>query len=165
MYSQDVRVPAETTQEEALDLVRAMNADPASTVFCSASAAETHRRKRGDRRHRARKGRGRVHAGQRRRMVIGETVFVPAPARHHQMLLKAGVQTSGKHAVWSAAAISSANPSPISDAQSRRRQCTVTVCHTGTRDLAAFTRQADILVVAAGRPNTVTGDMVKPAPS
>jgi methylenetetrahydrofolate dehydrogenase (NADP+)/methenyltetrahydrofolate cyclohydrolase len=39
---------------------------------------------------------------------------------------------------------------------------TVTVCHTGTRDLAAFTRQADILVVAAGRPNTVTGAMIKP---
>ncbi|HPS08713.1 MAG TPA: bifunctional 5,10-methylene-tetrahydrofolate dehydrogenase/5,10-methylene-tetrahydrofolate cyclohydrolase, partial [Kiritimatiellia bacterium] len=39
---------------------------------------------------------------------------------------------------------------------------TVTVCHTGTRDLAAFTRQADILVVAAGRPNTVTGEMIKP---
>ncbi|HPC49430.1 MAG TPA: bifunctional 5,10-methylene-tetrahydrofolate dehydrogenase/5,10-methylene-tetrahydrofolate cyclohydrolase, partial [Kiritimatiellia bacterium] len=39
---------------------------------------------------------------------------------------------------------------------------TVTVCHTGTRDLAEHTRRADILVVAAGRPNTVTGDMIRP---
>jgi methylenetetrahydrofolate dehydrogenase (NADP+) / methenyltetrahydrofolate cyclohydrolase len=39
---------------------------------------------------------------------------------------------------------------------------TVTVCHTGTRDMGQFTRQADILIVAAGRPNTVTADMVKP---
>ena len=39
---------------------------------------------------------------------------------------------------------------------------TVTLCHTGTTDLAAHTRAADILVVAAGRPGTVTGDMVKP---
>ena len=39
---------------------------------------------------------------------------------------------------------------------------TVTVCHTGTRDLAYYTRQADILVVAAGRPQTVTGAMIKP---
>jgi methylenetetrahydrofolate dehydrogenase (NADP+)/methenyltetrahydrofolate cyclohydrolase len=39
---------------------------------------------------------------------------------------------------------------------------TVTMCHTGTRDLAAHTRMADILVVAAGNPNTVTADMVRP---
>ena len=38
---------------------------------------------------------------------------------------------------------------------------TVTVCHTRTRDIGHFTRQADILIVAAGRPNTVTADMVK----
>jgi methylenetetrahydrofolate dehydrogenase (NADP+)/methenyltetrahydrofolate cyclohydrolase len=38
---------------------------------------------------------------------------------------------------------------------------TVTICHTGTKDMASFTRQADILIVAAGRPNTVTADMVK----
>ena len=39
---------------------------------------------------------------------------------------------------------------------------TVTLCHTGTPDVAAFTRQADVVVVAAGRPNTLTGDMLKP---
>jgi len=39
---------------------------------------------------------------------------------------------------------------------------TVTMCHTGTRDLAAFTRQADIVVMAAGRPNTLTAPMVRP---
>ena len=38
---------------------------------------------------------------------------------------------------------------------------TVTICHTGTHDIGYFSRQADILIVAAGRPNTVTGDMVK----
>ena len=38
----------------------------------------------------------------------------------------------------------------------------VTVCHTGTKDLAEYTRQADVLVVAAGRARTVTGDMVRP---
>jgi methylenetetrahydrofolate dehydrogenase (NADP+)/methenyltetrahydrofolate cyclohydrolase len=39
---------------------------------------------------------------------------------------------------------------------------TVTICHTGTRDMGYFTRQADILIVAAGRPGTVTADMIKP---
>jgi methylenetetrahydrofolate dehydrogenase (NADP+) / methenyltetrahydrofolate cyclohydrolase len=42
------------------------------------------------------------------------------------------------------------------------RHATVTMCHTRTRDLAAHTRRADILCVAAGRPRMVTGDMVKP---
>ena len=39
---------------------------------------------------------------------------------------------------------------------------TVTLCHTGTPDIAAYTRTADVVVVAAGRPNTLTGDMLKP---
>jgi methylenetetrahydrofolate dehydrogenase (NADP+)/methenyltetrahydrofolate cyclohydrolase len=42
------------------------------------------------------------------------------------------------------------------------RHATVTMCHTRTRDLAAHTRRADVLCVAAGRPRTITGDMVKP---
>jgi methylenetetrahydrofolate dehydrogenase (NADP+)/methenyltetrahydrofolate cyclohydrolase len=42
------------------------------------------------------------------------------------------------------------------------RHATVTMCHTRTRDLPAHTRRADVLCVAAGRPGTVTGDMVKP---
>jgi methylenetetrahydrofolate dehydrogenase (NADP+) / methenyltetrahydrofolate cyclohydrolase len=44
----------------------------------------------------------------------------------------------------------------------RSENATVTVCHTGTRDLAAHTRDADIVVVAAGRPGLLTADMVKP---
>ena len=44
----------------------------------------------------------------------------------------------------------------------RSENATVTLCHTGTRDLATFTRQADILVSAAGSPNLITPDMVKP---
>ena len=40
--------------------------------------------------------------------------------------------------------------------------CTVTVCHSRTKDLARFTRDADILVAAVGRPGMITGDMIKP---
>ena len=43
-----------------------------------------------------------------------------------------------------------------------RRNATVTICHSKTADLGAVTRRADILVVAVGRPQTITGDMVKP---
>ncbi|HJV05256.1 MAG TPA: bifunctional methylenetetrahydrofolate dehydrogenase/methenyltetrahydrofolate cyclohydrolase, partial [Actinomycetota bacterium] len=43
-----------------------------------------------------------------------------------------------------------------------RGNATVTLCHTGTKDIAAHARRADILVAAAGRPGTITADMVKP---
>ncbi|MFW5770761.1 MAG: bifunctional 5,10-methylenetetrahydrofolate dehydrogenase/5,10-methenyltetrahydrofolate cyclohydrolase, partial [Spirochaetota bacterium] len=45
--------------------------------------------------------------------------------------------------------------------KNERANCVVTICHTAARDISFFTRQADILVVAAGRPEVVTGDMVK----
>jgi methylenetetrahydrofolate dehydrogenase (NADP+)/methenyltetrahydrofolate cyclohydrolase len=165
MYSQDVRVPAETTQAEALDLVRRMNADPRihgilvqlplpkhidEGAVINAIAPE----KDVD-------GFTPVNVG---RMVIGETCFLPCtPHGIIQMLLKAGVQTSGKHAV--VVGRSNIVGKPVAHLLMRKAEggnATVTVCHTGTRDLAAFTRQADILVVAAGRPNTVTGGMIKP---
>jgi len=165
MYSQDIRVPAETTQAEALDLVRRMNADPRihgilvqlplpkhidEGAVINAIAPE----KDVD-------GFTPVNVG---RMVIGETCFLPCtPHGIIQMLLKAGVQTSGKHAV--VVGRSNIVGKPVAHLLMRKAEggnATVTVCHTGTRDLAAFTRQADILVVAAGRPNTVTGDMIKP---
>jgi len=165
MYSQDVRVPAATTQEEALALVRRMNADPRihgilvqlplpkhidEGAVINAIAPE----KDVD-------GFTPVNVG---RMMIGETCFLPCtPHGIIQMLLKAGVQTSGKHAV--VVGRSNIVGKPVAHLLMRKAEggnATVTVCHTGTRDLAAFTRQADILVVAAGRPNTVTGDMIKP---
>ena len=165
MYSQDVRVPAETTQAEALALVRRMNADPRihgilvqlplpkhidEGAVINAIAPE----KDVD-------GFTPVNVG---RMMIGETCFLPCtPHGIIQMLLKAGVQTAGKHAV--VVGRSNIVGKPVAHLLMRKAEggnATVTVCHTGTRDLAAFTRQADILVVAAGRPNTVTGDMIKP---
>jgi methylenetetrahydrofolate dehydrogenase (NADP+)/methenyltetrahydrofolate cyclohydrolase len=165
MYSQDVRVPAETTQEEALALVRQMNADPRihgilvqlplpkhidEGAVIDAIAPE----KDVD-------GFTPVNVG---RMLIGQTCFLPCtPHGIIQMLLKAGVKTSGAHAV--VVGRSNIVGKPVASLLARKAEggnATVTVCHTGTRDLAAFTRQADILVVAAGRPNTVTGDMVKP---
>jgi methylenetetrahydrofolate dehydrogenase (NADP+)/methenyltetrahydrofolate cyclohydrolase len=165
MHSQDVRAAAATTQEEALALVRGMNADPRihgilvqlplpkhidEGAVINAIAPE----KDVD-------GFTPVNAG---RMVIGGTCFLPCtPHGIIQMLLKAGVPTSGKHAV--VVGRSNIVGKPVAHLLMRKAEggnATVTVCHTGTRDLAAFTRQADILVVAAGRPNTVTGDMVKP---
>ena len=165
MYSQDLRVPATTTQEEALNLVRLMNADSRihgilvqlplpkhidESAVINAIAPE----KDVD-------GFTPVNVG---RMMIGQPCYLPCtPHGIIQMLLRAGVQTSGKHAV--VVGRSNIVGKPVAHLLMRKAEggnATVTVCHTGTRDLALFTRQADILVVAAGRPNTVTGDMVKP---
>ena len=72
-----------------------------------------------------------------------------------------GMDVRGKHAV----VIGRSNivGKPVAVLLSRKEtNATVTLCHTGTPDVAAFTRTADVVVVAAGRPNTLTGDMLKP---
>ena len=165
MHSEDVRVPATTTQEEALALVRKMNADPRIHGILVQLPLPKHideaavinaivPEKDVD-------GFTPINVG---RMMIGETCFLPCtPNGIIQMLISAGIETSGKHAV----VIGRSNivGKPVAHLLMRKAKggnATVTVCHTGTKDLAAFTRQADILVVAAGRPNTVTGDMIKP---
>ena len=165
MYSQDVRMPATTTQEEALNLVQKMNDDPrihgilvqlplpkhineAAVINAIAPEKDVD-------------GFTPINVG---RMMIGETCFLPCtPHGIIQMLISAGVETSGKHAV----VIGRSNivGKPVAHLLMRKAKggnATVTVCHTGTKDLSTFTQQADILVVAAGRPNTVTGDMIKP---
>ncbi len=98
------------------------------------------------------------------RMMIGQPCFLPCtPHGIIQLLIDSGIETSGRHAV--VVGRSNIVGKPVAHLLMRKApggNATVTVCHTGTRDLAGFTRQADILVVAAGRPQTVTGAMIKP---
>ena len=97
------------------------------------------------------------------RLVEGEPRFIPGtPAGIQQLLLRSGYAPEGKHVVICGRSNIVGKPLAILLMQKREgANATVTLCHTGTRDLAAMTRQADILVVAAGRPNTVTAEMVK----
>ncbi len=92
----------------------------------------------------------------------GETGFLPCtPHGVQQLLLRSGIEISGKHVVI--VGRSTLVSKPLAGILLQKRpdaNATVTVCHTGTRDIASFTRQADILVVAAGRPGTITADMV-----
>ena len=96
------------------------------------------------------------------RMMIGERCFLPCTPHGILKLIEfAGLDVNGRHAV----VIGRSNivGKPVAALLSRKEaNATVTLCHTGTRDLASFTRQADVVVVAAGRPNTLTGDMLKP---
>lgn len=94
-------------------------------------------------------------------LMIGRPGFLPCtPHGIIVMLQKAGIETSGKHAV----VIGRSNivGKPVSILLARKDvNCTVTMCHTGTKNMSEITRQADILVVASGHPHTLTKDMAK----
>ena len=94
-------------------------------------------------------------------LMIGRPGFLPCTPHGIIVLLKkAGIETSGKHAV----VIGRSNivGKPVSILLARKdTNCTVTMCHTGTKNMAEITRQADIIVVASGHPHTLTADMVK----
>lgn len=94
-------------------------------------------------------------------MMIGRPGYLPCtPHGILKMLTTMGIETSGKHAV----VIGRSNivGKPVSILLTRKEyNCTVTICHTGTKNMAEMTKQADILIAATGRPQTVTADMVK----
>ena len=96
------------------------------------------------------------------RMVLGEECFVPAtPMGICTLLQRFGIDTAGKHCV--VLGRSNIVGTPVANLLSRKGvDCTVTMCHSRTQNLAELTRQADILVVAIGKPEFVTADMVKP---
>ncbi len=97
------------------------------------------------------------------RLVIGEGVFLPCtPAGIQELLVRGGVETAGAHVV--VVGRSNIVGKPIANIMLQKAKganSTVTVVHTGTKDVGHYTRMADILIVAAGRANYVTADMVK----
>ena len=163
MLSREIRLPAETTEADLVALVRELNDDPAihgilvqlpvpkhisDKAVIDAIAPE----KDVD-------GFTPVNVG---RMLIGERCFLPCTPHGIIKLIEfSGMDLAGKHAV----VIGRSNivGKPVAALLSRKEtNATVTLCHTGTPDVGKFTRDADVVVVAAGRPNTLTGDMLKP---
>ena len=93
-------------------------------------------------------------------LMIGLPGFKPCtPYGCMRMLQAAGIDPKGRHAVVVGRSNIVGKPMALMLLQAH---ATVTVCHSATPDLGAFTRQADILVAAVGRRNTITADMVKP---
>lgn len=94
-------------------------------------------------------------------MVIDRPCFLPCTPHGVMVLLReSGIQTDGAHAV--VVGRSNIVGKPLSILLARRGcNSTVTICHTGTRDLPSITRQADILIAAIGRPRVITADMIK----
>lgn len=95
------------------------------------------------------------------RMVLSEDAYLPAtPMGICTLLQRYGIETAGKHCV--VLGRSNIVGTPVANLLSRKGfDCTVTLCHSKTQNLADITRQADILVVAIGKPEFVTADMVK----
>jgi len=94
----------------------------------------------------------------------GRPRFIPCTAAGVQrMLIDAGIETAGRHAVIVGRSDIVGKPLALLLAsRGRGGDATVTLCHSRSADLPRITRQADILVAAVGRPGLVTADMVKP---
>jgi len=158
-------LPASATQDEVVALVRRLNADPAIHGILVQSPPPKHIDERAvietiD----PAKDVDCFHPYNVGRMLIGdEDGFVPCtPAGVMALIKHYGIETSGKHAV--VLGRSNIVGKPMAVLLSRkgwRANCTVTICHSATRDLPAVCRQADILVAAIGKPRFVTADMAK----
>ncbi|MDO8715512.1 MAG: bifunctional methylenetetrahydrofolate dehydrogenase/methenyltetrahydrofolate cyclohydrolase FolD [Dehalococcoidales bacterium] len=164
IYSERYDLAEETTQKELIDLVNKLNNDPrihgilvqmplprhlneAEVLFAINPKKDVD-------------GFHPVNVGK---LMIGEPDYLPCtPAGIQQLLIRSGIKIEGAEVV--VVGRSNIVGKPIANIllqKGKGANATVTVCHTGTRDLASHTRRADILIVAAGRPKAVTGDMVK----
>jgi methylenetetrahydrofolate dehydrogenase (NADP+) / methenyltetrahydrofolate cyclohydrolase len=97
------------------------------------------------------------------RLMIGEARFYPCtPYGIQQLLIRSGITIDGAEVVVVGRSNIVGKPIAMMLIQKAKgANATVTICHTGTKDLAFHTRRADILIVAAGRPKAITADMIK----
>jgi methylenetetrahydrofolate dehydrogenase (NADP+)/methenyltetrahydrofolate cyclohydrolase len=95
-------------------------------------------------------------------LVLGQPAPLPCtPMGIVELLRRYDVPIAGAHAVVVGRGLTVGRPLGLLLTR-RSENATVTLCHTGTRDLASYVRQADIVVAAAGVPGLITADMVKP---
>ena len=161
MYSRTINMPAETTQEELEDAIEALNADPAIHGILvqlplpkhldeQAALAKILPEKDVDGFHL-------INAGH---MLTGtEGVVACTPRGALYMIRSTGLDLNGLEAVVIGRSNIVGKPMAM---LLMRENCTVTVCHSRTKNLAEHTRRADILVAAVGKAGFVTADMVKP---
>ena len=162
MLSREIRLPAETTEEELVARVKELNADPEIHGILVQLPVPKHIRDKAvidaSAPEKDVDGFTPINVGK---MMIGDECFLPCTPHGIIKLIEfSGMDIRGKHAV----VIGRSNivGKPVAALLARKEtNATVTLCHTGTPDVGHFTRDADIVVVAAGRPNTLTGDMLK----
>ena len=166
MAGETIRLPVDTTQAQLLAIVERLNADP--RVHGIHVHMPLPRQIDPDtviRHIRPDKDVDGFHPVNVGKLLIGHTDgFAPCtPAGVQRMLMEYGVETRGAEVVVIGRSTIVGKPMAALLMQpGAGADATVTVCHSRTRDLAAHTRRADILIVAAGRARMVTADMVKP---
>ncbi len=164
IYSNDNRLPAETTQQQLMSLVDKLNNDPKIHGILVQLPLPKHLNENevllAINPDKDVDGFHPVNVGK---MVVGEKGFLPCtPHGVIQMLLRSGVKLEGAEVV--VVGRSNIVGKPVANMliqKSPTGNATVTVCHTRTKNLAEHVKRADIIIAAAGRPNTITADMVK----
>ena len=154
-------LPATATQAEVEAVIDELNADPACTAFLVQQPTGLDEFALLSRVDPGKDVDG-LHPVNLGSLVLGHPAPLPCtPTGVLELLRRYDVPIAGAHAVIIGRGITVGRPLGLLLSR-RRENATVTLCHTGTRDLATFTRQGDILVSAAGSPNLITPDMVKP---
>jgi methylenetetrahydrofolate dehydrogenase (NADP+)/methenyltetrahydrofolate cyclohydrolase len=166
MKSDTIRLPADTPEPELLALLDRLNADRAVHGILVQLPLPGHMNSSNVLlRMKPEKDVDGFHPVNVGKLVIGDhTGFRPCTAAGVQeLLIRSGADPGGKHVVVVGRSLIVGRPvANILMQKEKGANATVTVAHTGTRDLADITRQGEILVVAAGRPEVITGDMIRP---
>ncbi|MGD8513587.1 MAG: tetrahydrofolate dehydrogenase/cyclohydrolase catalytic domain-containing protein, partial [Deltaproteobacteria bacterium] len=164
IYSARTDLPADTSEAELLDLVKKLNNDPKIHGILVQLPLPKHiDAERVIYAIDPDKDVDCFHPVNVGKLMIGAGVFLPCtPHGIVELLRRSDVRTDGKHVV--VVGRSNIVGKPMANLMLQPPpggNATVTLCHTGTKDLGAFTKMADILIVAVGRPKTITADMVK----
>ncbi len=164
VYSERHDLPANTSQEDLIKLINKLNKDPKIHGILVQLPLPKHLNEQEvlyaiD----PKKDVDGFHPVNVGKLMIGEPDYLPCtPHGIQQLLIRSGVQIEGAEVV--VVGRSNIVGKPIANILLQKKKganATVTVCHTGTRDLAFHTRRADILIVAAGKAKAITADMVK----
>ena len=166
LHHETIRLPQETSEAELLGLIDRLNADPKiHGILVQLPLPKQIDSQRVLRRVVPTKDVDGFHPENVGKVSIGDpTGFRPAtPYGVQQLLLRSGVDTTGRHAVIVGRSNIVGRPMAALLLQDGPGgNATVTVCHSRTREIKAVTRLADILIVAMGKPEFVTGEMIKP---
>jgi len=163
IYNETFRLEQSATQLELISLIEKLNVDPKFDGILVQLPLPSHiNEKEVIMRLEPSKDVDGLHPYNVGKLLEGSPLFVPAtPFGVQTMLLRSGYDPSGKHVVIVGRSQIVGKPlAALLMQKEAGANATVTLCHTGTPDIAVFTRTADILVAAIGRPNSITEDMV-----
>ena len=161
IYSEEYALAEETTEEELLKLIEELNnKKEISGILVQLPVPKHINEKKIIEAIRPDKDVDAFHPVNVGKIMVGDFDFVPCtPAGVMELIAESGIDVSGKECVVVGRSNIVGKPQAM---LLLHKNGTVTICHSRTADLKAKTKEADILVVAVGIPNFVTGDMIKP---